>query len=412
MARIEPPRGRRILAGWACRRGRHRLTFGLASAVLLSFVLAACGGEGDADTAVRRAEAKVEAKKKALSDTQSELSAATDAFCDTSTDYILALDRYGDVLTSTAPTVGDVNEAGADLVNPQGDAIQAAEDTVAAREAVTAAEDDLAQAKAELKAVKAGEEPSPAPTSSESLPPLAPTATVNRVKQAESEFESVRGGIDERMPLTEASQQFNAAAVALEISWLQLFADAGCLTDEQQDLAAAAVREYTLALQNALEQTGYYDGEVDGIYGPQTVAAVEALQGAHQLPVTGTVDKATATALQSDVLAAGGAAAQEELAATAALQQTLTLAGYWDGPVDGLWTPALTEALGTLQTDLGVKPTGTVDAATIAAVKKAIAELGASQTAEATPSAPSTDQPETETPATETPATSTTPSSS
>ncbi len=32
----------------------------------------------------------------------------------------------------------------------------------------------------------------------------------------------------------QASQQFNAAAVALEMSWLPLFADAGCLTDEQQ----------------------------------------------------------------------------------------------------------------------------------------------------------------------------------
>ena len=37
----------------------------------------------------------------------------------------------------------------------------------------------------------------------------------------------------------------------------------------------------------------------------------------------------------------------------------------------------LTTALEKLQKDLGVKVTGTVDAATIAAVEKAIAELGA-----------------------------------
>ena len=110
------------------------------------------------------------------------------------------------------------------------------------------------------------------------------------------------------------------------------------------------------------------------MYGPATVDAVEALQKAHGLPVTGTVDKATAAALDEDLAAKGGAAAQEETASTAAVQQTLKLAGFWDGPVDGTWTPALTEALKEFQTELGVKPTGTVDAATIAALEKAIAK--------------------------------------
>ncbi|MET0735530.1 MAG: peptidoglycan-binding domain-containing protein, partial [Microbacterium sp.] len=105
------------------------------------------------------------------------------------------------------------------------------------------------------------------------------------------------------------------------------------------------------------------------------------------LPVTGTVDKATAEALQAELLTLGGAAAQSELAATAAVQQTLKLAGFWDGPVDGVWTPELTEALKDFQTELGVEPTGTVDAATIIAFEKALAELtqpGASASPEAT----------------------------
>ena len=63
------------------------------------------------------------------------------------------------------------------------------------------------------------------------------------------------------------------------------------------------------------------------------------------------------------------------MATTAALQQTLKLAGFWDGPVDGVWTPALTEALQAFQAELGVEPTGTVDAATITAFEKALAEL-------------------------------------
>ena len=112
------------------------------------------------------------------------------------------------------------------------------------------------------------------------------------------------------------------------------------------------------------------------MYGPATVDAIEALQEAHGLPTTGTVDKATAAALQSDLAAKGGAIAQEAVASTAAVQQTLKLAGFWDGPVDGEWTPELTEALKDFQTELGVEPTGTVDAATVAALEKAIADGG------------------------------------
>ncbi len=134
-----------------------------------------------------------------------------------------------------------------------------------------------------------------------------------------------------------------------------------------------------------MRDAGYYDGAVDGVYGPATVDAVEALQKAHGLPSTGTVDKATADALEADVAAQGGAAAQEALVSTAAVQQTLKLAGFWDGPVDGAWTPALSAALREFQTELGVEPTGAVDAATISALEKAIAEAPA----EAPPSAAS-----------------------
>jgi hypothetical protein len=70
----------------------------------------------------------------------------------------------------------------------------------------------------------------------------------------------------------------------------------------------------------------------------------------------------------------GGAAAQQALASTAAVQQTLKLAGFWDGPVDGRWTQALTDALKRFQTELDVPATGTVDAATVAALEKTIAE--------------------------------------
>ena len=56
------------------------------------------------------------------------------------------------------------------------------------------------------------------------------------------------------------------------------------------------------------------------------------------------------------------------------MQSTLKLAGYWTGPVDGTWTPELTEALMAFQTALGVTPSGEVDTATLNALEEAIAE--------------------------------------
>jgi peptidoglycan hydrolase-like protein with peptidoglycan-binding domain len=92
------------------------------------------------------------------------------------------------------------------------------------------------------------------------------------------------------------------------------------------------------------------------------------------------MDQATTAALQDELSALGGAEADQALAATAAVQQTLKLAGFWDGPVDGTWTPALTDALKAFQTELGVEPTGAVDAATVRALEQAIAEAGVEPT--------------------------------
>ncbi|HZC70327.1 MAG TPA: peptidoglycan-binding domain-containing protein [Jatrophihabitans sp.] len=361
-----------------------------------ALVVAACGSSGGGTAKLKLAEKHVSDAQQAVSDAQADLSAKSAEFCRASQSYITGLDRYGNVLNETAPTVGDVRDAGADLQQPAADAVSSAEAAVAAQQQLVAAENGLTDARAELAAAQAETSgksteraaptttpptttPSTTTAPSPTVTPLAPSATVNRVKQAEAEFAAAQSGITDQTPLDQASQQFNAAAVALEMSWLRLFADAGCLTDDQQKKADAAVRDYTVALQKSLAQAGYYHHELDGVYGPATVDAIEALQTAHGLPVTGTVDEATDAALQADLQAKGGAAAQEALASTAAVQQTLKLAGYWTGPVDGTWTPALTDALKSFQTALGVKATGTVDAATIAALEHAIATAKAPQ---------------------------------
>lgn len=379
------------------QRSRHR-RWGRVVALTAtgSLLLGVSGCSSDPEeSAVTVAQASVTAAEQALADAETAATAAAAEFCAASSTYITALDRYGDILNQTAPTVGDVRDAGADLTKPRTDTVDAGEAAVSAREDVATAEQDLAEAQATLAAAEAaaaGEEPPEAqPSDDPSTAPADPPATVARVQQAEAEFATAQAGITDKTPLVQAAEQFNAAAVALQVAWLQLFADAGCLTDTQQEQAADAVKAYTLALQQDLADAGYFDGEIDGVYGPETVAAVQALQKANGLPQTGTVDKATEAALRAELEAAGGAAAKESMASTAAVQQTLKLAGYWDGPIDGQWTDELTDALKEFQTDLGVEPTGEVDAATITAFNKALA------TAQATPSPSPT--PEASTPA-------------
>ena len=351
--------------------------------------LAGCAGE---TSPVDRAEAQVALKEKAVTTAQADFTAASQTFCEASETYVLALDRYGDVLDGTATTVGDVRVAGADLAEPRDDAFDGAEAAVEAQQALVDAEKELAEARTALEVATAGSSSAPVETSSTepTSTPLAPAATVDRVTQAEEEFAAAQGAVTDQTALTDASEQFNSAAVSLEFAWLRLFADAGCIPDEQQQQATAAASAYTTALQQDLSAVGRYTGAVDGIYGPETVGAVEALQQANGLSVTGTVDKATAEALQAELAQLAGASAQGTVAATAAVQQTLKLVGFWDGPVDGVWTPELTDAVIAFQTELGVEPTGTVDAVTVNAFKAAIAELEQPQSV---PSPTPTDEP-------------------
>ncbi len=51
------------------------------------------------------------------------------------------------------------------------------------------------------------------------------------------------------------------------------------------------------------------------------------------------------------------------------LQQVLTVLGYYEGPIDGIYSEAVTAAVGALQTDLGVPVTGIYDEATDAALR-------------------------------------------
>jgi murein L,D-transpeptidase YcbB/YkuD len=358
----------------------------LTVAVLCSLLLAACGGdEGDGDP-VEAAQERVSAAQEAVNEAQTAFDEASAGFCTDSKDYIAEVDRYGKAFDDAEATVGDVKTVGADLAEPREAVTSSAESVVAADDELTQAKQELADAQAALAAATAGTPATTSPqTPTTSATPLVPAVTVDRVKQAESDLAAAAEGITDQTPLAQATAQFNAAAFALEVAWLRLFADAGCLTDEQQSRAVTAVADYTSALQRELQTAGYYDGEVDGVYGPLTVDAVEQLQADNDLTVTGLVDRATAEALDAAAQQVAGQAATQEVASTAAVQSTLKLAGYWTGPVDGQWTQELTDALIAFQTDLGVEPTGAVDAATSSALEQTIAEAQTSATPTSTP---------------------------
>jgi peptidoglycan hydrolase-like protein with peptidoglycan-binding domain len=346
---------------------------GVVAIVVAVALTAACSGDPEesaltvAQTAVTKAENDLEAAEEAAAD-------ASAALCTSASDYITAIDRYGDVLTDSPATVGDVRTAGADLVDPSedvqsaaGDVTRTQKDVVDAQEALADAQEKLAAAEAAAATDGATPEPAePAPDPTTTVPSV-PAATIDRVKQAESDFESAADGVDDATPLTEAAEEFNSAAVALESAWIQLFLQSGCLSDDDQAEAAEAVGAYTTSLQRALTDAGYDPGPVDGLYGPKTVSAVKELQADSELPETGTLDKATDAALRVKLAEAG----VDEATTTAALQQTLKLAGYWDGEIDGVWSDELTAAIEQVQTDLGIEVTGVVDARTIAAAQDA-----------------------------------------
>lgn len=353
---------------------RWRSAATLAVSVILLAGVSACGSdEAPQVTDAEKAQSELSAAERAVTSAEQAFDEAGTSFCTDAEAYIGVIDGYGDILDASETTVGDVTTAGADLEEPRSSVESAAETVQSTRDDLAAAEADLVAAQAALEAAEAGESAPSTTATTTTTTPLVPPATVDRVRQAEEDLAAAVGSITDETALTEAGEQFNAAAFALEVAWLKLYADAGCLDDQQAAAASQAVRDYTVALQTSLTTAGHFSGEIDGVYGPSTVEAVEALQQASGLPVTGLVDKATADALEAAVTANGGETASQALVQTSAVQTTLKLAGYWDGPVDGQWTPELTTALETFQSDLGVPVTGAVDAATLSALEQSLA---------------------------------------
>ena len=107
------------------RDGHRSRRTGPAAGIVLVLALGLAGcGDGDGDAALRAAEVNVTAKQEALDSAEEAAAEATSALCEAGASYITAIDRYGDLLVQTAPTVGDVITAGEDLQAPRDEVVE------------------------------------------------------------------------------------------------------------------------------------------------------------------------------------------------------------------------------------------------------------------------------------------------
>jgi peptidoglycan hydrolase-like protein with peptidoglycan-binding domain len=145
----------------------------------------------------------------------------------------------------------------------------------------------------------------------------------------------------------------------------------------EKPLSAHAARD----VQARLRALGYYGGPIDGAWGPGTRVALERFQRERRLAVTGQLNQATVTAmgLDPDRLQARGyepvpAAPRERAVSdvgprtTEAVQTRLRRAGYYRGPVDGVWGSGTRVALERFQREHRLPVTGAPSRDTLAAL--------------------------------------------
>lgn len=66
------------------------------------------------------------------------------------------------------------------------------------------------------------------------------------------------------------------------------------------DRSVKAVKQFRMEVQRLLQAQGFYDGPIDGIWGDRSVTAVKQFQKSQQLKDDGVPDRKTFSALQSE----------------------------------------------------------------------------------------------------------------
>ena len=144
-----------------------------------------------------------------------------------------------------------------------------------------------------------------------------------------------------------------------------------------QPIPPAAVQ----AVQDHLRRAGAYNGAVDGVWGPDSVVALQQFQSSHQLQVTGQLNQATVATLGLDaqaLLSAQQAAVPPpppppppdrlRPSSVRTVQERLHVLGFYSGGVDGVWGQSTQSAIGQFQQNRGLQPNGQLTPATVTAM--------------------------------------------
>jgi peptidoglycan hydrolase-like protein with peptidoglycan-binding domain len=129
------------------------------------------------------------------------------------------------------------------------------------------------------------------------------------------------------------------------------------------------------SVQDHLRRAGAYTGAVDGVWGPDSFAALQQFQSSHQLQVTGQLNQATVTALGLDpaiLIGTQQAALPPPVppadtlrpSSVRLVQQRLQTLGFYTGNVDGVWGQSTANAVDQFQQNRGLQPTGDLTPAT------------------------------------------------
>lgn len=142
-------------------------------------------------------------------------------------------------------------------------------------------------------------------------------------------------------------------------------------------------KETISSAQQSLKSGGYYRGEVDGISGRETQAAVRRFQHDNNLAVTGRLDPDTLSALGVTTTGEASRAAgqnnmqpgqsnmamgQPNLAAIKSAQSQLQKQGFYSGAINGTIGPLTQQAIRNFQQANNLTVNGQLDQATLSAL--------------------------------------------
>ena len=147
-----------------------------------------------------------------------------------------------------------------------------------------------------------------------------------------------------------------------------------------QPLSAGGVQ----MVQERLRQLGDYPGAVDGVWGPDSVAALQRFQQMHGLQPTGELNQATVASLGLEPTALLGAPVVAttvpvapvvppyeptlSVHAVQMVQERLRQLGYYRGGIDGAWGPGTQDAILRFQQGSGLQADGHLNPATATAL--------------------------------------------